>query len=78
MSQFPSLKWPKLRRILKRAPLLYAASRTTGSHAKYESTAGYPPLIIAFHESATIAPGLVREILVNQVGLSEEEALELL
>lgn len=77
MNQFPSLKWPQLRRILQRPPLSYRATRTSGSHTKYESDAGYPPLYIAFHQGVTIAPGLVRDILVNQVGLSEQVALSL-
>jgi hypothetical protein len=32
----------------------------------------------AFHDKRTLAPGEVRRILVNQVGLAEDEALRLL
>jgi hypothetical protein len=34
--------------------------------------------MFSFHNQATIARGLVRKILVDDVGLSEEEALRLL
>jgi hypothetical protein len=35
-------------------------------------------LVFAFHDRETIAPGLVRKILVRDVGLGEREALRLL
>jgi hypothetical protein len=34
----------------------------------------YPPLTFAFHDNATIPAGLVRKILVRDVGLAEDEA----
>jgi hypothetical protein len=37
----------------------------------------FPPLHLGFHESVTLPPGLVRKILTKDVGLSEEEALDL-
>jgi hypothetical protein len=39
---------------------------------------GYPKLIFSFHDGQTIPPGLVRKILMVDVGLSEEEARRLL
>jgi hypothetical protein len=39
---------------------------------------GYPPLTFAFHDKATIPAGLVRKILVRDVGLAEDEARKLL
>lgn len=42
------------------------------------STKGHPDLTFSFHDSATIPPGLVRKILVKDIGLTEEEALKLL
>jgi hypothetical protein len=39
---------------------------------------GHPPLSYAFHASDTVAGGVVRKILVRDVGLSEAEARELL
>lgn len=35
-------------------------------------------MTFAFHDSATIPPGLVRKILTKDIGLSEEEAMDLL
>jgi hypothetical protein len=38
----------------------------------------YPPLTLAFHDRATIPGGLVRKILVRDVGLAEGKARKLL
>jgi hypothetical protein len=38
----------------------------------------HPPLTFAFHDKATIPAGLVRKILIRDVGLDEEEARKLL
>jgi hypothetical protein len=38
----------------------------------------HPPLTFAFHDKATIPAGLVRKILVRDVGLAEDEARKLL
>jgi hypothetical protein len=80
MAQFPSLTWPQLQRVLKRKPLRYVLEPASGggSGKKLTSREGYPDLILHFHDKAQIAPGLVRNILVKQVGLTEEEALQLL
>jgi len=43
-----------------------------------QGTARYPPLRLAFHKGADIPPGLVRSILTKGVGLTEENALQLL
>jgi predicted RNA binding protein YcfA (HicA-like mRNA interferase family) len=51
--------------------------RQTGSHRRLEAPQR-PPLTLAFHERATIAPGLVRKILVDDVGLTDAEARRLL
>lgn len=64
--------------ILKRAPLSYIETSCKGSHRKLESAAGYPELLFSFHAGDELAPGLVRNILVKDVGLSKEEALKLL
>jgi hypothetical protein len=37
-----------------------------------------PPLTFAFHDNATIPSGLVRKILVRDIGLAEDEARKLL
>jgi predicted RNA binding protein YcfA (HicA-like mRNA interferase family) len=74
---FPSLKAPRLLAVLKKEPLLYRETRRSGSHRTLESES-YPKLTFSFHDNVTIAPGLVRQILVKQVGLTEDEALGLL
>lgn len=72
------MRWPELRRVLEREPLGYRVVSQRGSHRKMESPHGYPPLLLAFHEGATLAPGLVRSVLVKSVGLTEEAAVALL
>ncbi|MFL5833088.1 MAG: hypothetical protein ACJ76B_03805 [Solirubrobacterales bacterium] len=37
----------------------------------------HPPLTFAFHDKATIPAGLVRKILVRDVGLAEDETRKL-
>ena len=74
---FPSLKAKKMLAILQREPLGYEVHRQKGSHRKLESRNGYPPLGFSFHDRVTIPPGLVRKILVQDVGLTDEEASEL-
>lgn len=64
--------------MLARDPLSYVVVRQRGSHRQLRSATGYPPLTFAFHDSATIPPGLVRKILTRDIGLSEEEARDLL
>lgn len=51
----------------------YGIVRQRGSHRRLEAT-GRPPLTFAFHDSVSLSPGEVRDILVKQVGLSLEEA----
>ena len=63
--------------MLRRRPLGYRVARQTGSHRRLVSSR-YPPLSFAFRDRQTIRPSSVRRILVEDVGLSEPEALELL
>lgn len=56
----------------------YEVVRQTGSHKSLRSTMGYGMLTFAFHKGQDIAPGLVRKILIKDVGISEEYALKLL
>jgi predicted RNA binding protein YcfA (HicA-like mRNA interferase family) len=74
---YPSLKARKLLGILTAKPLSYAVVRQAGSHRRLEAE-GRPPLIFAFHDGATIPSGMVRKILVKDVGLTDDEARELL
>ncbi|MDO8363059.1 MAG: type II toxin-antitoxin system HicA family toxin [Actinomycetota bacterium] len=64
--------------VLQRAPLRYEVTRTSGSHRRMESAGGYPPLTFAFHATQTLPPGLVRKVLVKDVGLTVDEARALL
>lgn len=75
---FPSLKANELLRALCREPLAYRITHSGGSHRRLTSDAGYPPLVFAFHDRQTIAPGLVRKVLCKDVGLDPETALGIL
>jgi predicted RNA binding protein YcfA (HicA-like mRNA interferase family) len=77
MPRFPAIKARRLLAILQREPLNYRVERQSGSHRRLVSPT-YPPLTLAFHDGQTIPPGLVRKILVRDVGLAEQEALRLL
>jgi predicted RNA binding protein YcfA (HicA-like mRNA interferase family) len=79
VARFPSMRGREMFALLQRSPLVYrVASPQKGSHVKLESDAGYPPLLLAFHGRDEIPPGLVRKVLMRDVGLTEEEALALL
>jgi predicted RNA binding protein YcfA (HicA-like mRNA interferase family) len=58
-------------------PVDEGVARQSGSHRRMQSP-DYPSLTFAFHDSATIPAGLVRKILVRDVGLAEAEARKLL
>jgi predicted RNA binding protein YcfA (HicA-like mRNA interferase family) len=77
MAPFPSMKARRLLRILMAEPLNYRITRAAGSHRRLHA-AGRPPLTWSFHETRTLAPGEVRRVLVNQVGLAECEARKLI
>ena len=77
VARFPSVKAKKLLRILKAKPLGYRIVRQTGSHRVMEAP-NRPTLVFSFHDNQTIRPSTVRDILCNQVGLSEQDALALL
>jgi predicted RNA binding protein YcfA (HicA-like mRNA interferase family) len=55
----------------------YRVVRQRGSHRKMEAR-GRSAIIFAFHDSQTIRPSTVKDILCNQVGLTERDALALL
>jgi predicted RNA binding protein YcfA (HicA-like mRNA interferase family) len=77
MGQFPTMKAKRLLAVLEREPLNYRVSRQSGSHRRMEAP-GRPPLTFAFHDRATVPSGLVRKVLVRDVGLAEDEARKLL
>jgi predicted RNA binding protein YcfA (HicA-like mRNA interferase family) len=62
MSDFPSLKARDQMAVLMREPLSYEIARRRGSHRRLRAP-GRPPLTFAFHDRATVAPGLVRKVL---------------
>ncbi|MGW1996021.1 type II toxin-antitoxin system HicA family toxin [Embleya sp. NPDC001921] len=53
----------------------YVVVRQNGSHRRLKAE-GIPPLTFAFHDGEGLAPGVVRDILVKQVGLSKDDALK--
>jgi len=67
-----------LLRAIMREPLKYYVHTQEGSHRKMKSAAGYPDLLFSFHDAQTLAPGLVRKVLVKDVGLTPEQAIGLL
>lgn len=71
------MKAKRLLAVLERKPLNYRVSRRSGSHRRLEAH-GRPPLTFAFHDRATVPSGLVRKVLVRDVGLAEDEARKLL
>jgi predicted RNA binding protein YcfA (HicA-like mRNA interferase family) len=77
MEAFPSMKAGDLLRVLCRDPLGYSVDRQRGSHRRLVSEK-YPPLLFSFHDGVTVAPRLVRKILLQDVGLTAEEAEEVL
>ena len=77
MEQFPSMRAKRLLATLERKPLGYRVARQAGSHRRLKAP-GRPPLTFAFHDNATIPSGLVRKILVRDIGLAEDEARKLL
>ncbi|MHC9539180.1 MAG: hypothetical protein AB9903_06640 [Vulcanimicrobiota bacterium] len=75
---FPSLKARRVFAILKRKPLCYKVIYKAGSHRKMTSHSGYPDLEFAFHDKVTISGSIVRKILLYDVGLTEQEAINLI
>jgi predicted RNA binding protein YcfA (HicA-like mRNA interferase family) len=71
------MKARRLLTVLARPPLNYRVVRQKGSHRRLESSSGYPPLTFAWHDGVTIAPGAIRKLLVEKIGLSTKDALRL-
>jgi len=72
------LKSKKLWALLTRSPLNYSVAHRAGSHRKLVSASGYPEIGFAFHDKETIGGGVVKRMLCEQVGLTEQEALDLI
>ena len=73
-----SLKAKQLLKVLKRKPLCYSVVEQVGSHRKLESKNGYPPIDFVYHDKVEVPPGLVRRMLCQRVGLTEQEAKDLI
>lgn len=71
------MKAKRLLAVLMREPLGYRIARQKGSHRTLIAPER-PRFVFAFHDGRTLAPGLVRSVLVDDVGLEEQEALDLL
>jgi predicted RNA binding protein YcfA (HicA-like mRNA interferase family) len=77
MSPFPSMKAKRLLAILLREPLNYRVARQRGSH-RWMAAPGRPSFTFAYHDRRELRPSQVKRVLVDQVGLEEAEALDLL
>jgi predicted RNA binding protein YcfA (HicA-like mRNA interferase family) len=75
--RFPSVKASKLLSILMSEPLGYEIVRQKGSHRRLKAD-DRPALTVSFHQGTTVPGGLVRKILVDQVGLDSDEARRLI
>lgn len=72
------MKVAEVLRVLKRRPLNYEIVRQGGSHRVMRSGSGYPQLMFSGHEGDEVGSTRVKKLFVDQVGLSEVEALRLL
>jgi predicted RNA binding protein YcfA (HicA-like mRNA interferase family) len=71
---FPALKAAQLLRVLR--SLGYEVQEHRGGSHRWLRARGRPDLRWAFHDGVTIGPVMVRRILVRDVGLDVDEALE--
>jgi predicted RNA binding protein YcfA (HicA-like mRNA interferase family) len=72
--EFPSLKARQLLRVMRR--LGYRVARQSGSSHRWLEAEGHPRVRFTYHDRATIPPGVVKDILISQAGLTLEEALK--
>lgn len=73
--QFPSMKGSQVLRLLKRVG--YRVRSQRGSHCKLVAD-NRPPLVFAWHDNADVSPQALKNLLVKQVGLTDEEIAKLL
>ena len=71
------MKARRLLAVLQREPLNYRIVRQRGSHRTLAAP-GRPTFVFAFHDRVELGGGLVRAVLVKDIGLEEQEALDLL
>jgi predicted RNA binding protein YcfA (HicA-like mRNA interferase family) len=77
MPNFPTMKANELLAILMKNPLNYRIMRIRGSHRTLVSNER-PRILFSYHASEELSGFKVKKILINGVGLSESEALEVL
>lgn len=70
--QWPSLRGRKVRAVLKR--ICGEPVRQKGSHTWFRSPITGDAFLYGFHDNAEIPGGIVRRILVVDVGLTTEQA----
>lgn len=73
--KFPSMKAIKMLSVLKALGYRSVAKSGPGSHTWLEAD-GRPRIRWAFHNKVSLAPGLVRSILMKEAGLTFDEARE--
>lgn len=73
---FPSMKATKLRQILKKKLGYRVVPKSGHGSHMFLDAEGRPRILWAFHNGDTLAPGLVRSVLVKQAGLTLDEARE--
>ncbi|MBF9349271.1 hypothetical protein BKG80_18955 [Mycobacteroides chelonae] len=79
-SEFPSLKATKLLQILKKRldyEVVKGSRKNGGSHCDLVAS-DRKPIRWAFHNGVSIPPRSVKSVLVDQAGLTIEEAKEVL
>jgi predicted RNA binding protein YcfA (HicA-like mRNA interferase family) len=74
VNQFPSVKTERLLSVL--AGLGYVTVRQKGSHRQMYCEASGKRITVSAHDGRELSPTVVKKILVKDVGLSEEEALD--
>ena len=77
MQNFPSLKSKQFLKILMREPLNYSIVRIVGSH-KTLSSVTFPTISYSFHQNKEISGHVVKRILMKNIGLTQQQALEVI
>ena len=75
LPSFPTIKARELLRILQRKPLSCLIMRTRGSHRTLRTPTGRT-FHYAHHDAKKLSGHQVRNILMDDLGLTEKEALE--
>ena len=75
VSRFPALKPDRVLRLLR--PVGYRKVRQSGSHVLLRAD-GRQPIILPMHKGTTVKPKHLRAMLVERVGLTDDEIRALL